>query len=464
MDWRFQFRGELTAPINVFYVDLDSFALNLIGERPWDRAFFADAASICFELGKAKAVGFDFIFSKAAKDSQLVSADKSASSDYALGRVVRLYSDKIVLGANYSDLRLEHMFDPSEGRGRYGDFPFIRDGNYDPKINPYPETPTFPIIGPSWGRLGLLSSDTQRDAGSVCRWIPLFAEFEGMADSMNILIGERDWLHLPVQSIQTEGASLVLKDKNGGTLDSMPKYTDRIFYNLAIELALAYYGLDDSAIQRTDTHLKILAEDATVLIDIPLTDKQDMQINWFSSWHNDELNPRCSMAQLYDHVSDYYQGTANEKEAARAFFEKINGAIVLIGPVDESLKDLAPTPFDAQPVPNVGIYGNALKTMFAGRYIYHVPYWAMVIITLSLTWVLATLGLYTGRNGVLMKSTVLAVFVGYILMVFVVFAHYEVVLPLVSPVGSAVTTAVLGLVLRIVQEERQKARVKDLFG
>ena len=58
VDWRFQYRGELAAPIKVVYVDVDSFSLSDIGGWPWSRLFFSRVASALINEGKAKAIGF----------------------------------------------------------------------------------------------------------------------------------------------------------------------------------------------------------------------------------------------------------------------------------------------------------------------------------------------------------------------------------------------------------------------
>ncbi len=41
-DWRFRYRGPIDAPIKVIYVDVDSIALQEIGNMPWSRVYFAN--------------------------------------------------------------------------------------------------------------------------------------------------------------------------------------------------------------------------------------------------------------------------------------------------------------------------------------------------------------------------------------------------------------------------------------
>src|SRR4051812_4576777 len=63
VDWRFQFRGEIEAPVKVVYVNVDSLSLSEIGGFPWSRMYFSRVASALVNEGKARAVGFDFVFS-----------------------------------------------------------------------------------------------------------------------------------------------------------------------------------------------------------------------------------------------------------------------------------------------------------------------------------------------------------------------------------------------------------------
>ena len=64
LDWRFKYRGEIAAPVKLIYIDVDTPAIEVMGERPWSRALYANAAQALLETGGAKAIGFDFVFSK----------------------------------------------------------------------------------------------------------------------------------------------------------------------------------------------------------------------------------------------------------------------------------------------------------------------------------------------------------------------------------------------------------------
>ena len=44
LDLRFRVRGEIPAPVKLIYVDVDTRALQALGERPWNREQSQDAA------------------------------------------------------------------------------------------------------------------------------------------------------------------------------------------------------------------------------------------------------------------------------------------------------------------------------------------------------------------------------------------------------------------------------------
>jgi adenylate cyclase len=64
IDWRFQARGEISAPVKVVYVDIDSQALSEIGGFPWNRTYFARVLRTLIDEAGARAVGVDIVFSE----------------------------------------------------------------------------------------------------------------------------------------------------------------------------------------------------------------------------------------------------------------------------------------------------------------------------------------------------------------------------------------------------------------
>ena len=348
------------------------------------------------------------------------------------------------------------------------DFPYIYLGYGTPSKNPYPESPTFPLISPDRIQTGMIDVDTNYNADgvadSVPRWVPIFAETEGPEHTDNIISGYLAFNGLDPALRMDQGDTAMVLNPDGGAPYKMPRIQDITFYNLSIKLALAYLGLDERNVKRTPDDLQIVAHDGTVLIDIPLREQQLVEINWFSKWDNQTLNERYSFLQVTDHGAKYEAGTPEEQAAAKEFFKPFKDAIVLIGPVDPILQDLAPTPFDAEAKPKVGVYGNLLKTIFTGDYIHRLPKWTLTLLQFALTLVVGGLAVYSGSRAGLAKVAAVFVLFAYILGVFEAFKHFTLVLPLVVPVGSAFSTAFVGAVVRLIDEEKQKKRIKGMFS
>ena len=93
-------RGERAAPVKVMYVDVDTRAIQQIGERPWNRGDFSLVAQTLLEVGHAKAVGFDFVFSDFAT-SKMVPREEITKRNLEFAKIIHRHPE-IVLGAQYS--------------------------------------------------------------------------------------------------------------------------------------------------------------------------------------------------------------------------------------------------------------------------------------------------------------------------------------------------------------------------
>ncbi len=415
---RYLFRGEIAAPVKVMYVDVDTRAIQELGERPWSRTDFAVAAQALLEVGKAKAIGFDFVFSDYS-DSKMVSRDELRKRNTDFGRVI-FHHPEIILGAQYSGGQAFAQ----EGQRN---FPLLRKGFSDRTKNDLPELPQYPLMGTildrktgvprPFGSVGLIDVDYEYGGDEVPRWVPLFAE----------------------------------------TLN--PTY-----YHLSLKLVLIELGLDESAVHISKDSLDLVRPDGSLAISIPLQERQLLEVNWFSAWENPALNPRESMAD----VLLYQKDLASEDPAVRAkaeeFFKQFEGALILVGPVDPLLQDLAPTPFNNAPVPKVGLHGNLVKTILSGRFLRHLPEPFSVLLTFLLTIVVAGLSVSGGVKSVRYKvfaGVLLAAFVAY---AFVLFKNHNLVLPLAAPLGAVFTTSFGAIIWQLLEEEKQKGRIKGMFG
>src|SRR5689334_9818672 len=63
LDWQYQERGEIEAPVRIVYVDIDSRSLDEIGGWPWSRGYFAQVSQALIRRGGVRAVGINIVFS-----------------------------------------------------------------------------------------------------------------------------------------------------------------------------------------------------------------------------------------------------------------------------------------------------------------------------------------------------------------------------------------------------------------
>lgn len=470
-DWRFQVRGELPDPLPIYYVEIDGAFLEAYGERPWNRALFAGSAAAMLEVGQAKAVFFDIVLSKVTA-SQMVPKELLVQGDEVLGQVVRAYGIKILLGASYSGIKMEHMDRPAV-------FPMVETGGYNPSINPYPETPTYPVVDPNWGRAVLVNTALAENHGATPRWVPMFAETEGPVHMRNFAIGMVDHLDLPRQ-IEVEGRdepvpnpretenSIEVLDTDLSVIRSLPRNTARDFYAAGLELAALYYDLiPEVAITRSEdgNSLELRDFDENLVTRIPVTKKQLVEVNWFNSYYS-EANKRVSLSAVLAGLEIIRNPDSDpaDQEKALDFFADFKDHVVLVGAQDYLLQDVAPTPFDSVDVPKMGMHGNLLRTIVSGEYITRVPFWLHAVILLLLALFVAGLASYSGKASLFVKGLGVAVLVAYIVASFFVFAQYHFVLPLVAPVGAAVTTGFTALLVKLLVEEQQRGRIKGMFG
>lgn len=219
VDWRMQMRGEipqssyiteekilvdgnLSIPKipKITYVNFDAatLAMDDVGERPWDRAFFRDMALALIERGNARVLAFDFGFTPKSM-SKMVPQENSFRSDMAMGELVAKYPNRVVLGCLYSGVPTP--FVKSVNSSAFP--PLFKDGYSwtsslkSEKYN-YPESPTYPLInfinGEHIGRLGSFTVPPFRAVDEIPRWTPLWFPSGGKSHAYNLLGGKQSKL------------------------------------------------------------------------------------------------------------------------------------------------------------------------------------------------------------------------------------------------------------------------------
>ena len=104
--------------------------------------------------------------------------------------------------------------------------------------------------------------------------------------------------------------------------------------------------------------MDLIRPDGSLATRIPLVNRQQVEINWFSKWFDGAHNPRVSIADVIEYSQILDSAKPEERSKAEEFFAQFKGSVVLIGPVDRLLQDIAVTPVDDIAAPKVGVHGR----------------------------------------------------------------------------------------------------------
>jgi adenylate cyclase len=411
IDLRFRYRGPIDSPVNVIYLKMDSLSLDEIGGWPWSREYFATVVQTLIDRAGAKAVGMDLVFSDEGV-AEAIDIKKLVAGNRALGAFLRRTPAAIV-GASYT----AGDFRDINGKIRIREFPDVSRSDLPPTSQlETPELPSFNIgSGKKYSPPGVALIDTV-DGGT--RWVRLYAPSAA-----------------------------------------------RTYYAMAVELARIYYGVDRNDIRITDDHMDLVRKDGSVAARIPLVRKQMVEINWFSQWADASRNPGTGFSVVYAYSKFLDSEKPEERASAEEFFRQFKDAVVMIGPTDKlQWHDVSPTPLDEGDVPRVSVHGNLFKTIVSGKYLRRLPEWGAYAIIFGLSALVTLLGLSGGGRAVFTKVMAVLSAVLYVAVAFLVFKTSQMIIPVVAPLGAAVTTGVVGLLWQIVEEQKQKGRIKGMFG
>lgn len=392
-DWRLAWRGPLASEIPVRYVNVDSESLRVFGNFPWNREIFAEALDGLFRHGRVAAVALDFVFSEAGISQ--TGQEEAAAGSLALGRAVRDFQH-VVLAATYN---------PEGGAGR---FPFLFEGHA--AADSVPELPAFPVVGPTWGRVGLINT-----------------------------VGE-----------------------GGRLLPAIARSADHTYLTMALQMALVRWGASEADLAIGRHELRIPSPSGEKVV--PLVMGQLVEPNWFSPWQSPE-NPQNGIAEVLAYLELARNGSDEQKAAAAEFFRAFEGAYVFIGPTDPLLKDVSLLPMSgAAAVPRVSVHGNLLKTLDAGRFPVRMPAAANAVLIVLLAFAGGAFCLTPARWTRWAVVGAIGIFLLYSAVAFQLFAWADLLLPFAAGLGALTTGFLAAAVLQLVVTRRQKRRIKELFG
>ena len=416
IDWRFKYRGEIEAPVKIIYVNVDTRSLSEIGGMPWSRSFYSQVAAALVNEAKVKAVAFDFVFSDLGL-AQSADLREVIKGNAEFGRFLNR-QPPVVLAAGYAGWQFRDVNNKLRQRA----LPVVRtDTRKLEDIEP-PEVPSF---------------ETSPDPEKPRPYVPPIA------------IG--------------------LIDTIGGGTRMVPAWApsniQRTYFHMSVELARLYWGLPPGAIVVEHDRLVFKRPDGTVQATVPLLNGQLLEINWFTPWDSPH-NPHEEFSVVWTYAAALSSNDPEERKIAKEYFaqEDFKDAVVLVGPVDPMLQDLAPTSFDDTPVPKVSVHGNLLKMIAAGKFLTRLsPNWNYAIV-FGLTLIITVLALAGGARALFAKiMAVLAVGI-YSALVFQLFKENHFVLPFTAPLASALTTSFAGLIWQVIDEQKAKGRIKGMFG
>ncbi|HUR56651.1 MAG TPA: CHASE2 domain-containing protein [Opitutaceae bacterium] len=419
VDWRFQVRGEIEAPLKIVYADIDTLSLNQIGGFPWSRSYFATVAAALVNEAKVKAVGFDVVFSDAGI-SESVNRKKLVEGNAEFGRYLNK-QPPVVLAAAYGGWQFLDV----NGKRKERALPIMaKETRKLDDIEP-PETPSF---------------ETSPDPDKRRPYTPPIAV--GLIDTM------------------------------GGGTRMVPAWTPsnikKTYYHMSLELARLYWGLPAGSISHDANQITFKNPDGSVFTTVPLVQGQLLEINWFTQWYSPQIadTTHVEFSTLYTYAAALASKDPEEVKAGKEFFAQgeFKDAVVLVGPVDPLLQDVAPTSMDDGPVPKVSVHGNLLKTIVSEQFLRHLePRWNYFIV-FGLAIVVTTLAVAGGARALFAKVMAVLTLVVFLAATFHLFKESHIVLPFTAPLGAALTMSFAGLIWQVIDEQKAKGRIKGMFG
>ncbi len=412
LDWRFQARGEVAPPLKVIYADVDSLSIDAIGSFPWSRTYFARVAEALVNEGKVKAVGFDFVFSDIGM-AEAADLRRMVTGNVEFAEFL-IKDPPVALAAAYGGWQ----FTDALGRRQERQLPVVKTDTRKLEDVQPPEVPAF-----------LISADPDKPS----YWNPPFI---GMIDTMD------------------HGTRVV------------PAYAltaTRPFFHISLELARLYWGLPPGSLKIAGDEIHFVRPGGELVSRVPLRDRQFVEVNWFTKWHSSHT-AHTEFAELYQFAEALRSDDPEMVAAAKEHFAAFKDAVVLIGPVDPLLQDVAPTSLDARAVPKVGVHGNLLMTVVSGKYLRRLPAGADYALIVLLSLATAALVIVGGAKSIFAKFAAVGLLAVYVGAAFLLFARGHWVLPIVMPVGAALTTSFAGLIWRVIEEQKAKSRIKGMFG
>ena len=272
------------------------------------------------------------------------------------------------------------------------------------------------------------------------------------------------------------------------------KYKDTFFPSITLSLALEYFhkGLSDIEVvlgkyiripsprtynaktqqwepyrlilkaEVTDQEGKVLQEAVTKTMEemrIPINERGQMLINFMgvASSASPEGHQTFPVRSFASYAASLPGPDPQKWPATKAVTNKI----LMVGPFSKGIaEDEKTTPYGL--LYGVEIHANALNTMIMHNFLYYVPSWVNMLILLGLTLITALMASRLPTVWSLLLSVVLMVV--FFFAVSLIFDLYNNIIILSAPLLGVLLSFLSVIVYRIMTEEKDKRRIRDMFG
>ncbi len=194
-------------------------------------------------------------------------------------------------------------------------------------------------------------------------------------------------------------------------------------------------------------------------IKIPINERGEMLVNFMG-------NPSSASPQGYQTftVRPFYGYAMSDPGSDTKRWPRTKGVankLILVGPFSKGIaEDQKPTPFGL--MYGVEIHANALNTIIMNKFLYDVPRWIDNLILLGL--VLLTAFVVSRMSTVWSLILTFVTIIVYFFVVSLAFELWNYMLHLMAPSVGVFATLLAVEAYRIMTEERDKRRIKNMFG
>lgn len=194
-------------------------------------------------------------------------------------------------------------------------------------------------------------------------------------------------------------------------------------------------------------------------IKIPINDKAQLLINYMGIASS--ASPQGHQTFPVRSFAGYAARVPNPDPARWPRTMAVGNKILMVGPFSKGIaEDEKTTPYGL--MFGVEIHANALNTILMNNFLYHIPEWANALILLALTLLTAFMASRLPTVWSLVLSVVLAVV--FFFAVMLIFDLYNQIITLSTPILAVFLSFLAVIVYRIMTEEKDKRRIRDMFG